>query len=889
MRRAKRHILYALLAALFVLPAAGLTALSPAKKGASAAGDVNAEAALNEKLVVKYSMDDTSTGEGGKLAAYKWDMAAQDFVRNSAADATVRNRVDGKDWIPAGEVKSVSGLEGTGALSFTQRAHARASFNLPSNATGMTISMLVKNINTYWSSLIEFWDGTNGGRLGKGTMQGNGGRSKESDAWSSNCSAHTSATIAPGGGWDSFFIKHNNTNNDNGGAAVDPMVTDTWYQVTFVLTGGEMRAYRNGVLKQTFNQGNSGAIVSSIMTAVKSGNGMVGIRLGLDDNNGDILDDVRIYNGAFTEEEIQASLHPFIAAAPAYVDVEGLGYPADILLDGATSLSEAGGKKTGVTQRGVTYSYTPLTLGVNETTQANDDKGIKVTLSMNGQTQEVTVKFRRTLTLVAESLGYKLGDGPSVPIAIPADGSRDITVKVPAGTDLSNVKAGDIAVKKLDANSEAAKYKTQFVYNSKDHTAAVHFVYTGYELFDTIYTIKFAEMNTGLFTALSVTGGTHNVALQEGELNTHTRIFVADINHFSLTLTLDLCEGATLEGAEGNSKTFTASDLKDGMLSFKVISESGESAVYYLVPVTLSSDATLASLTAEGYELVKNGDDGYTVTVGRGESLKLLTALVATPNHAGAAVKLSYNESASTIILTVTATDGVASKTYTVQITEADIALSGILVDGAPLAGFDPTKTEYTVKYKGTEPAVTATAAAGAQVSVAKADGKAVITVTDSGASRVYTVNLIKMSSDAQLKKLTLSGTEVSFTGNNSATYTAPAGVRLSAIEVAAEVGEGASFKYTLSESESKIIITVTAEDGTVATYTVTVQMKAVSPAEGGKTEDNSPSSKGCSSAIGGAAASVLALFALAGAVVGCTVRTNKKRDARRTQDEENR
>lgn len=160
--------------------AAMIFAVVPLKISARADGEQNA---INENLVVRYAMDDTSTGNGAKLAAQKWDVATQSFVDNASAAATVQNHVNNGS---VGTVSSVSGgVEGS-ALKFTGKAHARADFRLPEGATGMTVTMWVKDINTYWASLIEFWDGSNGGRFGKGTMQGNGGRSNEADPWSSN-------------------------------------------------------------------------------------------------------------------------------------------------------------------------------------------------------------------------------------------------------------------------------------------------------------------------------------------------------------------------------------------------------------------------------------------------------------------------------------------------------------------------------------------------------------------------------------------------------------------------------------------------------------------------------------------------------------------------------
>lgn len=493
MGKTKRRLGVVLCAACFALSGLGVAGLSQLRT-ASAAESVTQET-LNEKLVVRYAMDDTTTsGLSKKIPAQKWDAGTQAFVSDTSADATVQYNVNGAN---TGTVTKVEGMEGSGALSFTGKAHARASFKLPADANGMTITMLVKNINYYWSSLIEFWDGTNGGRLGKGTMQGNGGRKNEGDPWSSNCPAHNSATMAPGGGWDSFCINVNS--GDNGGAAVDPMKADMWYQVTYVITSSEVKAYRDGTLKQTFDKGNSASIASSILSAVKSDNGKLGIRLCHDttNNDADILDDLRIYSGAFSEEEVKASLHPFIAAAPEYYDVEGLGYPTELLLDGATSVS-GDSQKTGTTSHGVTYTYTPLTLTAEETTHANDEKGIEVTFTQGSATRVATVKFRRTLKLEAESLGYKIGEGDNVNIPVPTHPGIDVIVQVPEGTDLTQIKAGVNTVKKLTGDSNDGHYSVEFHYSATAHVATVCFSYTGYEIFATVYTIQFVEQSAAV-------------------------------------------------------------------------------------------------------------------------------------------------------------------------------------------------------------------------------------------------------------------------------------------------------------------------------------------------------------------------------------------------------
>ena len=1365
-----------------VLSSVGVFAFATAEDTASA------KLSRNENLVVKYGLDDASTGEGAKLAAYKWDAATQSYVRNESADAIVQNHVNNAN---TGAVSSVDGVEGSSALSFTGKAHARANFNLPANATGMTVSMWVKNINYYWSSLVEFWDGSNGGRFGKGTMQGNGGRANEGDPWSANCPAHNSATSASGGGWDSFVINVNS--GDNGGAAVDPMVADTWYQVTYVLTATEMKAYRDGVLKQTFDQGNSANILASILRAVKSGNGKLGIRLCHDStgNDGDILDDFRIYNGAMSVEDVQAlyaeyngikaihgktvqldgvegnytadnggniriestaaefpkiliggvtadqvtgsgstysftdsdgskgftysytvgeyvnierravvtfsdtqsgtqmvftvtqvnhdvkvikltslkisvngesravegfepdkteytiyltpndynvsfevevdeggtsnvgevnaalnyngeniittsgegaaggiykitlrrdradtalpalggvqlgytaqnvyvdtlpstlsesdvalvyagaevrnfnysggvltfkvvdkalstetaytityktkqeghiaqwsfeesadnkvfkgkkwdaaqsayvedsalnmtvrstsnneavtdtrksvaatkvtgvlgtgielpawgyttaslpavsttgftfstwmkldgivweavfavlgnehgtilekghmqkhdidasgqpvngwnhlsnstgvwlngvgdddakksffntpsngasyvfytvtvtyangvgivkfykdgelavvhendegstdkakiliealkggakiglhrhhldggnksrfdetsvyayaqtdeeiraaydSVADLLSASPEYYDVEGLGYP-DLLLGGAESVSGSS-VKSGVTAKGIQYSYAPVSY--EKTTFANDEKGVEVTFNKDGMTRVATVKYRRTLKIEAESLGYKIGDdGDPVAIPVPANAGNDITVKVSASADFAQIKAGNNIVKKLAGDDSDENYHAVFAYNAETRTATVRCSYADYDFLATVYTVKFVAKSTATFTSMTVTGGASEVTLTEAELADRTaNVTVGSLTSFSLTLTLTLADGATLKDGEGNTKTFTQANLMEGnKLAFVVINESGEEITYYLQLVAKANDATLSALSVGKYQLspaFAAGTLAYTVTVVKGEGVSVYEALSYTANDANAkAVVSPYDITNKVITVTVTAEDGVTTKVYTITIVEkdTDATLAEITVGGTPLSDFDPAKSEYIYKYTGELPTVGASATS-ATASVKKSEvveGKMTITVTaeDGVTTKVYTITFVLMSHDASLK-LTLNGTQITFDGGQGA-YSAPAGMQMNSIAVAAEVAEGASYAYEIEDN--KIVVKVTAEDGTVATYTVTVTFRssALPDETGGETEDNAPVSSGCNSTL---------------------------------------
>ena len=1409
MGKIKQRILFIVIAACFALSALVFGVLTSFRAFADANDTANAQKARNENLIVKYSLDDTATGEGDKLAAYKWDAATQAYVRDAASDATVQNHVN-NGWV--GAVAHTNGMEGSGAVSFTGKAHARASVNLPSGATGMTVSLWVKDISTYWSSLIEFWDEghKNGGRFGKGTMQGNGGRAKEEDPWSSNCAIHYNnvGTYSGDGDWSSFVSNIVSGDTPNANTAHDLMKAGQWYQVTYVLTttgSAQMKAYRDGELKQTFSGEKAPEIVQSIMTAVTGGKGQLGIRLCHDstESRADVLDDLRIYNGAMSSEQVQSlydeykglsamqgktvrldgidkvytidngsniqvtttaaefpkiliggvnagdvtesdgtysasgdgftysytigayvekervavvtytdtatgyvrvftvtqinkaiiklsslkvkvnggeaqdidgfdpdvtaytlilspddysvefvaeaanggstnvdtvnasinysganvietsgdgdaasytitiqrerpdtalptlggvqlgyttqnlyvdelpasvaqssielfyangstveefnyntsthvvtfkvadravsanktlytityklkaeghlaywsfessvgsglnankvfrgsrwdatagayvedasldmtvrsggnnqavtdtktptaatkvtgvmgngielpkwayttasipavgttgftfstwmktsgivweaiftvlgnehgtifekgnmqrhnvengqpingwehlinsedgklssgvgdkanyfntpsngasyvffavtvnyangngvikfykdgelavtfennaeasnkarfvidamnlgakvGLHrhhydggqtsrfdetnlyayamtaeeimasyeltaDLLAASPEYYDVEGLGYPAELLLDGAQSVSDgANGVKTGTTQRGVTYTYTPLTVAA---TPENDKTGVEVTFTKDNRTRVTTIQFRRTITVLPDVLSYKIGEsGDSVAIDTSAT-SGVFVAKVPAGTDYAQIKAGaNLAAKVLTGDSDPTHYTVSFTVNVSAHTADVTCYHNSFPDHKTVYTVMFVEKNTATFESASVTGGTGAVQLNVADFANNTaEIAVGNLSDFTLTLTLSLAEGARIEGAEGNTMTFTAANLNSGKLSFAIINENGDRVEYFLTPVSRSSDATLSALTAGSYGLTfEAGKTDYTVTIDKGDGAKLYEAVTATATNQNATVQKSYDTTNNVILITVTAEDGVTVMQYVIHVVEedTDATLSEIKVGGTALEDFDPSKTEYTYKYTGTVPTVTATAtssaARGVNVSAADAEGKVTITVTaENGTTMAYIVTLVLKSSDATLKKLTLNGTEIIFT-ENTASYTAPAGTRLNTIVVIAEVAEGATFTYK-TEDENKITLTVTAEDGTTATYTVTVTLQSATPPEGGVTEDNSPEVSGCGSSVGGTAIA-FTVFALA-------------------------
>lgn len=95
-------------------------------------------------------------------------------------------------------------------------------------------------------------------------------------------------------------------------------------------------------------------------------------------------------------------------------------------------------------------------------------------------------------------------------------------------------------------------------------------------------------------------------------------------------------------------------------------------------------------------------------------------------------------------VATITLTKGEVKKIYTVSLNMV-ISAAGITVDGKPLFGFDPDKTEYTVMVGTFDPlpVVAATAAEGISVAVEQATAAnpvATITLTKSTVTKVYQI-----------------------------------------------------------------------------------------------------------------------------------------------------
>ena len=308
--------------------------------------------------------------------------------------------------------------------------------------------------------------------------------------------------------------------------------------------------------------------------------------------------------------------------------------------------------------------------------------------------------------------------------------------------------------------------------------------------------------------------------------------------------------GATIEGTGTISLNSTSS-----VHLIKVTAEDGTEKVYYVMITrtnmpTPSNDATLKSLTVDAGDLSPAFSPG-TLNYSLSTSVERIT-ISATANHSAASVSgagtQSLNVGENRFEVKVTAEDG-TEQTYILTVTRTqsykpsgDANLKSLTVDAGYLTPpFSPNSVYYALVLINVQ---TVTISAEANHAAATVEGTGTkslnlgsnrfdIKVTaEDGAEMVYSITILRQdptvpSNDATLKSLTVDAGELtpSFSpgttnysvSTDAATINISAGANHSAATVS---GTGAQ---QLNVGTNTFEIKVTAEDGTVATYTIVV------------------------------------------------------------------
>ena len=282
--------------------------------------------------------------------------------------------------------------------------------------------------------------------------------------------------------------------------------------------------------------------------------------------------------------------------------------------------------------------------------------------------------------------------------------------------------------------------------------------------------------------------------------------------------------------------------------SFTVTAEDGVTSKTYTVTVSFteapkSNDAGVSSVTVAGVEATAGENNTYTVTIPYGTDVTAGSFVIVT-SDAGATVGALTNEG-NVWTFTVTAEDGVTSKTYTVTVsfTEApksnDAGVSSITVAGFKAVVGANNSYTVTVPYGTvvkTGSFVIVTSDSGATVGALTNEGNVwtfTVTAEDGVTSKTYTVTVsfteAPKSNDAGVSSITVAGFKAVVGANNSYTVTVPYGTVVKTGSFVIVTRHPRATVSALTNTRNIWSFTVTAEDGvTTAVYTVTVNTAAL-------------------------------------------------------------
>lgn len=271
-------------------------------------------------------------------------------------------------------------------------------------------------------------------------------------------------------------------------------------------------------------------------------------------------------------------------------------------------------------------------------------------------------------------------------------------------------------------------------------------------------------------------------------------------------------------------------------VTLHVVAENGDSQDYTInFTVLKSTNANLSSLTVDGTPVA--GFDAelleYDVTLVYGY-LDVPEVRYEVEDTTATAVLYAPDQSVATV--TVTAEDGVTSKTYTIHYTitkSTNAELDMIYLDGTAMADYDKENLEYTCTYLyGTAmPKVTYTIGDEQQTVVADTvDNVITLTVTagDGVTINEYVLTFVeKLSDNNYLSDLQVRGTTISGFRRDSTEYILiyPAGTKDSQLLTESDIvatAEDANATVTISSEETTWKIMVTAANGAIRMYVIT-------------------------------------------------------------------
>lgn len=276
----------------------------------------------------------------------------------------------------------------------------------------------------------------------------------------------------------------------------------------------------------------------------------------------------------------------------------------------------------------------------------------------------------------------------------------------------------------------------------------------------------------------------------------------------------------TYDKSEESQKVLSM--CEDNIHTLTVTAENGDKRTYTITFIIKKSEnAFLRMIYLDGKPL-----DNFEKTIlNYTRPLTGATCPVITvEKEAGQQVTITSPYAAGTAQIRVAPETG-AANIYTITFTAEAVAaaqLQAIFVDGKPLQDFSPNRTNYELAYTDALPAITYTAEEGQTVQVLRNGENVALYVQSEQATAVYTIRLTRqVSNDCALSAILLDGKPMAGYTASQHDYVVdlPAGSQPQVVTY--RRGNDKQVIYFGQAEENKMAITVVAETGAMATYTV--------------------------------------------------------------------
>lgn len=301
--------------------------------------------------------------------------------------------------------------------------------------------------------------------------------------------------------------------------------------------------------------------------------------------------------------------------------------------------------------------------------------------------------------------------------------------------------------------------------------------------------------------------------------------FAPDKTDYEITLPAGVSDIPTVTYYKAENSQRVLSVLENKTQIITVTAESGDKREYRVVfIIQVSENAFLEMIYLDGVELEGFDKEQLTYTV---ELTAATCPLITVAKEAGQQVTITAPYAVGTAYILVQPEQG-ASNTYRIEFVAAaaeSAQLKNIFLDGNDLEGFQPTTLHYTQQYAGALPEITwEKGAADQTVSLLWKGEVAWLHVVDAqGNKAAYSITFSRqLSGDKRLRAILLDGAPLPSFNPTILNYDSTLAAGSSYPQVGYIAEDNTQIVFFGQLEDGKWGISVSAEDGTIQTYTVT-------------------------------------------------------------------